>query len=313
MIPFQKSLLRHIRRLVRRIRKTPPPRPLWIENREAQAHRAAAIPSVIYQTMEMRWSHPKFFESIESLRELNSDFSFVVFDASERDEYMRATWGHHEISRIYFDSLFGQMRADIFRYCVVFERGGFYLDINKGLSWPIGKFLSDGDEGLISFERNQTYIFPPEAAARQILQPDLFVIQSFFGFSAEHRVLAQAIQQIVELEPFFRGVSFDYPKGAITTLTGPGLFTRVLREVAGKGGLEGVRQVAPDFTDHFVPRLPGSRKYLNPKIHYAKLQNYPLFLSEAEGLVGLPDAEAPLRRAVSFHGLGGKSNLVKGP
>ena len=255
--------------------------------------------------MEVRWAHPEFYGSIESLRELNPDLSFVVFDAAQRDEYMRKVWGQHEISRIYFDSLFGQMKADIFRYCIVFERGGFYLDINKGLSRPIRQFVSDGGEGLISFERNRSYIFPSEASARHILHPDLFVIQSFFGFSAGHRVLAQSIEQIVDMEPFFRAASFDYPKGAITTLTGPGLFTRAVRAAAEKDGLDGVHQVGPNFSDQFVPRLPGSRKYLNPKVHYAKLMNLPLFLSEQDGFHRLPDAEEPLQRAINFYGLSG--------
>ena len=49
-------------------------------------------------------------------------------------------------------------------------------------------------------------------------------------FLLEHAFLRLLLENICEYYPFFKGKSFAVPKNAILSLTGPGMFTKTLRE-----------------------------------------------------------------------------------
>ena len=92
------------------------------------------IPQNVYQTWETRSLGKTHAKSIQEFRENNPTFSFYLYEKEKRDSYMESSWGGEDISKIYFKSIFGPMKADIFRYCVLYDLGGYYFDIAKGLS-----------------------------------------------------------------------------------------------------------------------------------------------------------------------------------
>ena len=57
---------------------------------------------------------------------------------------MQERWGSHPIGDLYQRAQFGVMQADLFRYCMIHDRGGFYLDINKILIVPLRTLLHQG-------------------------------------------------------------------------------------------------------------------------------------------------------------------------
>ena len=54
--------------------------------------------------------------------------------------------------QVYQMSKFGQMRVDIFRYCILFERGGYYFDISKAYSESLDNLSNPNTEAVISYE-----------------------------------------------------------------------------------------------------------------------------------------------------------------
>ena len=47
-----------------------------------------------------------------------------IFENSERDKYMKKSWGDRKIYQIYKNSVFESSKADIWRYCILYEKGG---------------------------------------------------------------------------------------------------------------------------------------------------------------------------------------------
>ncbi len=244
-----------------------------VPDREAGPGRRQVIPRVVFQTAESRAVHPTHAKSIEKFRDLNPDLGFVLFDSSERDSYMLSQWGEHPIYPVYQRAILGQMRADIFRYCIVFERGGYYFDFNKGCERSLTTLHPREAEGLISYEKNPELIFPHVAVAKKLGNPFNLVLQWGFGFKKRHPFLGKVIDRIVEIEPFFRDQVFLRPKEALLTMSAPGVFTGVFREYVGQHGIGEITEAGVDFHGKGIFRLRGSKLLLKNENYYGKLSS----------------------------------------
>jgi mannosyltransferase OCH1-like enzyme len=209
---------------------------------------------------------------MEKFREINPDLHFVIYDTEQSNAFMRSYYKDHEILKIYEKSLAGPLKADIFRYCILYQYGGFYCDINKALTRPFSSFIQESDTAVISYETNYVAIPPDADVYKEIRYPDKYVLQCVFGFQKNHIILQKMIENICTYYPFFAGQKFPKAKPPILSFTGPGMFTKVVREnVLGSANL---RQVEIDFDDTFIFNLPGANVlYLN-KTKYTGLTAY---------------------------------------
>lgn len=234
-----------------------------------------AIPAQCFQTAEINRFGRSHHATLLDLRARNPDLHFLLFDAARRDAYMAEHWSDHPIGRIYQRARFGVMRADIFRYCVIFDRGGFYLDINKLIMKPLRQFLSEGSDGLISFEQNWCQIPASPEAARQLLHPDRYIVQWCFGFRPGHSLLKAMIENICHYAPAFEQQIYETPGEAIRSLTGPGLFTQTVRSFMGSNTNHRITQIRIDFNGTL--RFPSERNvmYLATP-HYKSCRQEPI-------------------------------------
>ena len=137
----------------------------------------STIPSIVYQTWVDNLFGKTHFAEIEKFRDLNPDMSFQLFNQSTLENYMYDVWGQHPIYIIFQNSQFGPMKADIFRYCILCERGGYYFDISKGCRVPISSFCDETSQGLISFENHDCFVPPEKNSIHKILYPTKYVLQ----------------------------------------------------------------------------------------------------------------------------------------
>jgi mannosyltransferase OCH1-like enzyme len=216
------------------------------------------IEPVVYQTWEDRFVGKTHFKEIELFRALNPDLNFKLFDRQQRETYMREYWGEHPIFPIFTESQFGPMKADIFRYCLLFERGGFYFDISKGCSIPLGSLLQPNSSALISFESHDCVIPPNPVLNNRLQHAEKQVLQWGMGFAKGHPILQRMIENICCHYPLFKGVAFQNPKNAILRFTGPGMFTKTVREYFDGQEDESVTQAGVDFMGAGIFALKGS-------------------------------------------------------
>ncbi len=217
--------------------------------------RQQRIPPIVFQTWETRTVGRRHYKSLNLFRRVNSDMSFRLFTSHDRDYYMKTSWGQSLISEVYFRSTFGTLKADIFRYCIVYEYGGYYLDISKSLAVKLSSLHRSDAEGLLSFEKN---VFESETRPIGVLHPDKLVIQWAFGFEPKHRLLLNHIQRIENHFPKYLGQSFSNPKLAILNFTGPNAFTKTLHDYAKFNDTSRITQVDPDFNELGVFSMPGA-------------------------------------------------------
>ena len=237
-----------------------------------------AIPAVGYQTWVDNQFGQTHYREISNFRALNSDLAWVLFDDEAMNSYMKKSWSEREIYEVYTRSKFGPMRADIFRYCLLYDRGGYYFDIGKGCSKPIRSFHGKSSKAFISFENN-ICITPPTLENHNLLSfPTSLIIQWGFGFSMQHPFLKEAIRLIELNWIHFMDRSYVNPKEAILALTGPGLFTQAVRNSITQDLSNSLTQCGVDFEGYGVSSLPGSYVRYFTREHYTESKNSSLFL-----------------------------------
>lgn len=243
-----------------------------------QTEPSRPIPQQLFQTGKSRMVHPKHASQVEQTRLRNPEMSFFFLDDSAAKTYMESAWTGRKILDIYRRSLIPQMRADILRYCLIHDRGGYYLDLNKTVSAPFASLHADTDEGLISFERNSAIVTPPPEVARRLQQPRRVVLQWAFGFSPSHPILETVISLIENSADFFTG-DMESARDAVVMFTGPGAFTAAVRNYANNASMELVAQAGIDFHHQGILRVHGSNLTAGGQQHYTQMFDRPILAS----------------------------------
>ncbi|MBU3564468.1 glycosyltransferase [Polynucleobacter sp. MWH-HuK1] len=232
----------------------------------------------IYQTWVNRHFGKTHFNEILQFRNRNPDLNFYLYDNQMIESYMEEYWGNHPIYRIYQNSQFGPSKADIFRICILNERGGFYFDINKGCKAPLHSLLQPDSDCLISYEQNDCIIMPEQSIMDRIAHPTKLAMQWSFGFARNHPVTTLMINEICDFYPLFKDQHFDNPKNAILSFTGTGMLTRVIRKTLLQNPSIALNQAGIDYNGYAIPDMKGSwvRYFTSPA--YSKSNNRPIVL-----------------------------------
>ena len=88
----------------------------------------AAIPRAIYQTWEAHDMPERMAAAVTAIREANPAFEYRLFDAAERRDFLVENFSVEVVDA--YDTLVpNAFKADLWRYCVLYLRGGFYVDM----------------------------------------------------------------------------------------------------------------------------------------------------------------------------------------
>ena len=101
------------------------------------------IPYNFFQTYKSYNVDNDFNLRFYKFRQKNPEYNYYFFDDIEMDNYMEKNWGHRKIYKIYKDSIFGASKADIWRYCILYEYGGIYLDFDSSIEFDLNTIPND--------------------------------------------------------------------------------------------------------------------------------------------------------------------------
>jgi mannosyltransferase OCH1-like enzyme len=242
------------------------------------------IPNRVYRTWKSALFDPAHAALLADFRNANPEFGFHFFDDTAMTRYMDDSWGQHPICEIFHRTRFGAAKADIWRYCILHERGGVYLDIDATLRFKL-ELLPKTIGEVVSFERNDllgqldTEAFPedrwlidtkPHISAR-LQSPDKVILNWCLLFQAKHPILGYAIDSIVEHADRFRQKKFPNMLQAITHFSGPLLLTRAVWRHVGEGN--SVVQIGTDFSGQGVFKAASLRGVYRDAPHYTRADN----------------------------------------
>jgi len=110
------------------------------------------IPAKIHQTHESLNSLPEELkQNIINVKKINSDHHYYFFNSDDRDDYI-STYYSPEIISAYrsINPVYGAARADLFKYLVIYQEGGVYLDIKSTTTRPLSQVLLPTDSYILS-------------------------------------------------------------------------------------------------------------------------------------------------------------------
>jgi mannosyltransferase OCH1-like enzyme len=158
-----------------------------------------AIPLDIYQTWHTKDLQPKMAECVEKLKMANPEFQHHLFDEIECREFINSNFDDSVIEA--YDSIIPKAyKADLWRYCVLYIKGGVYLDI---------KYYNVDGFKLIELTDREYFVRDVDESGRGIYN-------AFMICKPGNSVLKQCIDAIVEnTRSDFYGESALAPTGPI--------------------------------------------------------------------------------------------------
>lgn len=177
------------------------------------------IPKLISQTWSTKTVPAASEPFCRSWRQHNPDFAYRLFD----DEACAAVVA--QVAPDYLDDYlrlpFPVMRADFFRYAVIYRDGGLYADIDMQCLRPVGHLLSPGG-AVFSTESRLTARRQAELGYARPFQ----VANCIFAASPGHPFLMEAMRRAAELTRGRAAIA----RGDVEDLTGPRMLTRLFYE-----------------------------------------------------------------------------------
>lgn len=170
--------------------------------------RPSRIPKTIYQTWKTKNIHIKMMEIQKRMKNVNLNYTYEWFDDQEMDAYVEKTQTE-EIKECYRKLNIGAAKADLWRYLILYERGGIYVDMDAEITGKLDKLIQSTDRAIISREGN----------------PGWF-LQWMMIFEARHPILKRTIELCIEN---IKGEK----EGSVFEITGPKVFTEAIRECTG--------------------------------------------------------------------------------
>jgi mannosyltransferase OCH1-like enzyme len=90
-------------------------------------------------------------ENMNHIRRVNPEYQYRFYSNDDCDDYI-STYFSKEILSAYrsINSSYGAARADLFRYLVIYQEGGVYLDLKSSTTLPLSTVLLDDDKYILS-------------------------------------------------------------------------------------------------------------------------------------------------------------------
>jgi mannosyltransferase OCH1-like enzyme len=212
------------------------------------------ISNNIFQTWQDKKLPPLMYLAVKKVRKQNPRFNHYLFDDNDCREFIKNNFEADVLNA--YDSLIpGAYKADLWRYCILYKRGGIYMDIKYK---PLNgfKFFNLLDQEYFVLDHGENGIYN----ALMVCKPG-------------NDILLKAINQIVEnVKHRYYGHSFLEP-------TGPGLLIKYFSEKEKKSlilkhKLLGMSDYDKIITYRNIPILGCYKGYLTDRDNYSIKKHY---------------------------------------
>jgi hypothetical protein len=113
------------------------------------------IPRIIHQTFRHRELPAELQANVDHIKALNPAWQHRLYDDAAIEAFIESSYGM-PVLRAYqrISPKYGAAKADLFRYLLLYQTGGVYLDIKSTLHRPLDDVLRADDRYVLSRWRN---------------------------------------------------------------------------------------------------------------------------------------------------------------
>lgn len=178
--------------------------------------------------------HKIMQDNIEYLKGLNPTWTYHLWDDESvksfiLEHYGEVIWAYYQrISPVY-----GAARADFFRYLLIYQQGGVYIDIKSSLTKPLDEVLTPDDKFILTHWDNlpggeyEGLAMHAEVAFLPRGEYVQWCIASVAGHPFLRAVILQTLRNIDQYDPFVHKAGLW---GVLRT-TGPVMYTKTIESI----------------------------------------------------------------------------------
>ena len=114
------------------------------------------IPKVIYQT----WKTQNLLSEVYKLHQKmlkNVGYKHIVYTDEQMNDYMQSN-AASDIKNMYFKLNNIVAKVDVWRYTILLNKGGVYLDIDSEIIGSLSTLINEKDEGIITAENKNLFV-----------------------------------------------------------------------------------------------------------------------------------------------------------
>jgi len=138
------------------------------------------IPKIIHQTFKTRFLPSSMVSACYSWINRNPDYEYRYYDDIDQRNFILEHFDNDVLAA--YDSLIpGAYKADLWRYCMIFVKGGIYIDIKMGSVVPLSQIIDDDTELLVI---NDTH--------------DMTLYNAFFAAIPRHPAILATIKLVTQ-------------------------------------------------------------------------------------------------------------------
>jgi mannosyltransferase OCH1-like enzyme len=161
----------------------------------------SVIPFNIFQTWHSKKLPPLMYHAIKIIKQNNPRFNYYYFDDADCREFIKNNFEKDVLDA--FDSLIpGAFKADLWRYCILYKKGGIYLDI---------KYIPVNGFKFIYLTQKEHWVLDVDGKG---------IYNAFIACKPNNPILLKAINQIV------KHVKYKYYGNNRLDVTGPLLLAK---------------------------------------------------------------------------------------
>jgi hypothetical protein len=200
-----------------------------------QYPRENLIPKVCHQTWHTRELSPEIQKVIKNNKLKNPDIEFKLYTDNDMDVYIKENFD--DLTYTAFKKInpkYGAALADFFRYCVLYNEGGIYLDIKSSLTTKLfGNIIKNDDICILDKQRSYFEIWRYELGYGTYEQWLLIFCKGHLYLKNMINLMVEALHSGIEPKPFnmtWFGFGPTSTKEKVLRLTGPDAFADAIHK-----------------------------------------------------------------------------------
>lgn len=107
------------------------------------------VPRMIFQTMETSYVPQRMYDHVSQLWKMNPDYEYRFYDNQARQKFIQDSYGKQsEVAQAFSKINLGVIKADFWRYAVLYKYGGVYIDLDASFKQPLSSIIQPEDDYL---------------------------------------------------------------------------------------------------------------------------------------------------------------------
>jgi inositol phosphorylceramide mannosyltransferase catalytic subunit len=207
-----------------------------------------AIPKVIYQTFHSQKLPFVTRQFVKLLKFRNPGYDYQFYDDDRVATFIRKEYSG-AVYQAYSKINIGAVKADFFRYAILYKYGGIYLDVDGYSIRNLDKMIRPDDHCIVTHEGN----------------PGLYA-QYALVFDKGHPFLQRTLEKVID------NIRHNRHPHDGHQMTGPTVFTAAVNECIAEKVTDQYRIWGVDYNGFLNPRHPFRRKLYKKGEHWREAQ-----------------------------------------